>query len=401
MTKNPWSGKWVPGVLSKNQMRRLIGSYIKGIEKEDFDKFSDASSIDLRLSKEGWNMKKGSIKPCGSDYEENFLNNKNFAERLKPEKDGSFLLQWKECYAFRLQESLAPGIYGTKIYGQATAKSSVGRVDVIARLIIDGQHQYDYFDPNHTYKASGNMFVEIIPISFGVKVKEGTRVTQIRFFYGEIEKALITEEEFIKDILVGSQDGKGFLSVDLNDCEINGHKVCAFRARKDIDRNCFIPLWDAEQKPNPCDYWEFKKSEDSRLRIETDRFYLIRSKERISLPPGVAVYARAMDESLGEMRIHYAGFVHPFFGYQRPDGKGTPLIFEVRGHNIDVNLKNGERLAKLMFYRMSEPADPKKDRDKDSTYGRQELQLSKYFPNWPKKIKVDKKGRVTERRGKK
>lgn len=29
---------------------------------------------------------------------------------------------------------------------------------------------------------------------------------------------------------------------------------------------------------------------------------------------GVAVYCRPSDETIGEMRIHYAGFVHPGFG---------------------------------------------------------------------------------------
>ena len=32
-------------------------------------------------------------------------------------------------------------------YGQATAKSSVGRLDVLARLIVDGMDHYEAFHP--------------------------------------------------------------------------------------------------------------------------------------------------------------------------------------------------------------------------------------------------------------
>ena len=87
-----------------------------------------------------------------------------------------------------------------------------------------------------------------------------------------------------------------------------------------------------------------------------------------------------MDESLGEMRIHYAGFVHPHFGLNRSDGKeGAPLIFEVRGHNVDVLLTDAEILARLYIYRMSEHAPALAGA---TSYSNQELTLSRAFKNW-------------------
>src|SRR5213078_579320 len=94
------------------------------------------------------------------------------------------------------------------------------------------------------------------------------------------------------------------------------------------------------------------------INIEKESFYILRSKELMALPAGIAVYCRATDETIGEMRIHYAGFVHPHFGRDRSDGQtGTPLIFEVRGHDVRVLLKDGEKLARLTFYRMAEYSD--------------------------------------------
>jgi dCTP deaminase len=123
---------------------------------------------------------------------------------------------------------------------------------------------------------------------------------------------------------------------------------------------------------------------EKRLTIQSDNFYILRSKEEISVPPGIAIYCRANDETIGEMRIHYAGFVHPLFGWQRKDGRpGTPLIFEVRGHQVKVNLANEERMANLTFYRMSEDCgEPAKGK-----YEVQTLKLSDFFETWPEKLR--------------
>jgi dCTP deaminase len=118
------------------------------------------------------------------------------------------------------------------------------------------------------------------------------------------------------------------------------------------------------------------------LRIENNQFYILRSKEKIRVPAGVAIYCRASDETIGEMRIHYAGFVHPHFGIRDDGEKGTPLIFEVRGHQVDVNLRQGERMANLRLYRMSEDAGAG-----TSDYEKQTLKLSGFFADWPQKLR--------------
>ena len=114
------------------------------------------------------------------------------------------------------------------------------------------------------------------------------------------------------------------------------------------------------------------------------------------MPAGIAIYCRASDETIGEMRIHYAGFVHPYFGLRRSDKtKGTPLIFEVRGHQVQVSLADKEKMANLIFYRMSEDAEAPTEGEKGSDeYGDQDLKLSKFFNPWPKKLKRNSDGTV-------
>jgi deoxycytidine triphosphate deaminase len=61
------------------------------------------------------------------------------------------------------------------------------------------------------------------------------------------------------------------------------------------------------------------------------------------------------------------------------------LIFEVRGHQVPVSLADGEKMANLIFYRMSEDA-PKLTKNEEKKeakgYGSQDLKLSKFFADW-------------------
>jgi len=406
---------WLPGVLSKDQLKYLSREdFVQGIVTSDIDKDIGYSSIDLHLSDEGWELIDGSIKPCEGSYI-GILKNEKLAKKLTPDEKHTFTLKKNKCYIFKLKEGVNPGpLSELNIFGQATAKSTIGRLDIIARLVVDGMQEYDQLDPEKIVKrARGDLYLEIIPISFNIRVKEDVAMSQLRFFKGNPNLSLINDKKFIKAILLEG-DGESFLSVDLTNIEIaKGLKCASLRA---VDNSEPIDLWKkkSDEKPKPCEYWccDITNPEnDNRLRIIQNEFYLLRSKERIYLPSGVAVSARAMDETLGEMRIHYAGFVHPFFGMKREDKKkGTPLIFEVRGHSVDVNLSNHERLAKLNFYRMSEVAkwekkdeDPEKDPEKEK-YNNQELTPSKYFGEWPDECTVDSYGRISgktvEKRGK-
>ena len=123
---------------------------------------------------------------------------------------------------------------------------------------------------------------------------------------------------------------------------------------------------------------------DSTFNLGHSTFFVPRSVY-LFFPAGIAVYIRAIDETLGEMRIHYAGFAHPWFGRNRDDELGTPIIFEVRGHDVPAVLLNGEKMARLTFYRMSDTAK----KPTQSAYDAQELQLSSFFAEFPPSLTRD------------
>jgi dCTP deaminase len=302
-------------------------------------------------------------------------------------------LRSRHTYVFRLIERLNIRKSPVALFGQATAKSSVGRVDVLARLIIEGSADYESFTHDEASKSSGDMYVEITPITFDVLVRPNDSLNQLRLFLGDPNDVQIRNQALFKAVLKNTEKDDGTLAVDLTPVELGGLRTSAFVATVGKEASP-IPLWKGETLPAPWDYWRFRKSDEHlRLRIEEGTFYILRSKERIALPAGVAVYCRASDETIGEMRIHYAGFVHPLFGRRHGADVGTPLIFEVRGHDVHVSLRHGEKMARLIFYRMSQDAVPDEDEDEKVTaagdealYEQQNLQLSKFFGQWSEKL---------------
>ena len=408
----PWDD-WIPGVLNRDQMQELCAADLFSLNVPFDPTFIDESSIDLHLTDDAYLMRHGSVKPSPQEPYRVFLGKSDLAEKLVIGSDQRIVLISKHTYVFRLREKLGKRLGELGIHGQATAKSSVGRVDVLARLIVDGMDTYECFKPDCFDRGEGDMYLEITPITFDVVVMPGISLSQLRLFYGSPDDVEISGNELFRAVYADSANQSGSLTVDISNTEIGGLKAAAFYAKPQYSPSGLPPveLWVSEKakkskmakktkkvkkekaargSANPIDYWKLKPADKfGRLQIESENFYILRSKERICVPPGIAVYCRAIDETIGEMRIHYAGFVHPLFGRRRRDNtKGTPLIFEVRGHQVNVSLADGERMANLTFYRMSRDAPVGKSRP--APYEDQILDLSKFFADWPKKLRYPK-----------
>lgn len=389
MNASPWK-EWIPGALNDRQLKQLIdGGFIKNAVGCGID----YSSFDLRLDRDVYEMVEGSVKPHGGGYEQFLKTQKRYAKKVRWEQNGEIILKPAKTYVFKLKEQLSLELRGSPIHGQATAKSSVGRMDMLARLIVDGMHSYEGFDGKMLNRGNGSMFLEVTSMTFRVRLKLGISLSQLRLFYGKPEESEIKGEELYQAVM-GRNDHKKvdeFLRVDVSNITFKAKKAAAFKAKNDTEIP--VKLWAKGaggkqlKKAQPAAYWDLENSVNNRFRIKANSFYILRSKEKIILRRGVCVYCRAIDETIGEMRIHYAGFVHPYFGYhitgRKIVAKGTPLIFEVRGHDVNVVLNDDEPLARLQFYRMSEDCAEPPDPKKLSAYHDQILRLSQFFDEWP------------------
>lgn len=345
----------------------------------------DGSAIDLPLGTRFWKMR-GSCRP---NPEVALVQLRESLKESGPhplEKDTVFevgKVYWVElaCEKLALPE---------EIHGRCTAKSTVGRLDAMVRVLSDREDEFDKISPQRGH----NIILEVVPISFGLQLSPGTSLSQLRLLKGdeglctmparalflESDHVLLTKEcnpyrfePFADDPLAVP------LSLDLsNDIDC---KCCGFEAVSPSPAIAIDPS-KADQY-DPAGYWAPVHTKNGFVKIAKDRFYIFRSRERFRIPPHLCVDCRAFSEGLGDIRIHYAGFAHPFFGKLMEDCKsenlrGAPLIFEVRGFSMDSMLRDGAKLAKVYFRRMSTPST----NPKDAAYSNQELKLSKVFKKW-------------------
>ena len=64
--------------------------------------------------------------------------------------------------------------------GKSNPKSTTGRLDIFTRVITENGKEYDFV--NYNYK--GKLYLEIIPQSFSIILKNNISLNQIRFFQG-------------------------------------------------------------------------------------------------------------------------------------------------------------------------------------------------------------------------
>ena len=266
------------------------------------------------------------------------------------------------------------------IAGSANPKSTTGRLDVFTRLIADYADGFDQVGPGYR----GRIYAEVVPLTFDVAVREGTRLNQLRLRRGNPilwDKTLRELHE--REPIVYSRsasplppeiEGGLWLSVDLLGTDDSG--IVGFQARRDappVDlakvgyydpRLFWTPVY-----PDPGKYLVLKPGE----------FYILTSKEKVAIPPDWAAEMVAFDPTVGEFRIHYAGFFDPGFGWGGGELKGTHAVLEVRSHEVPSALADGQPVCRLTYERLQAPSAKLYGREIGSSYQMQRLALSKQF----------------------
>jgi dCTP deaminase len=278
---------------------------------------------------------------------------------------GGAVLEKGAVYLVPLQEalSLPPGLAAV-----ANAKSSTGRLDLLTRTVTDGGTEFDRVPAGY----DGPLYAEICPRSFSVLVRPGMRLNQIRFRAGEAvldddALAALHAEVTLTDGLPHIDDGLGF-SVDLTPGpgDLVGWQARPHAGVIDLDRLGHYA---------PRDFWDPIRTRDRRIILDPGAFYILVSREAVTIPPDHAAEMAPYLAMVGEFRVHYAGFFDPGFGH------GTPArgVLEVRCHEAPFVLEDGQTVGRLVYERMSEVPERLYGQDMASNYQGQGLKLSKHF----------------------
>ena len=127
-------------------------------------------------------------------------------------------------------------------------------------------------------------------------------------------------------------------------------------------------------------FWDPVYSRDrNSLILEVDNFYILASKEAVTIPPDHAAEMCPYDTYVGEFRVHYAGFFDPGFGLDNAGGHGSRAVLEVRSHDVPFVLEDSQRVGRLVYQRLTAVPDQLYGQEIGSNYQKQGLKLSKHF----------------------
>ena len=333
------------------------------------------ASLDLRLGDVAYRIR------CS------FLPGRNPVERrikdltideLDLRREGA-VLETNLPYLIPLKEQLA---LPPEVRAKANPKSSTGRADVFTRVITDGSARFDEVAAGYV----GGLYLEVVPLSFPIRVREDLSLNQLRLSVGSTtladqdlrehhrrEPLLFAGGFPVPDEELALSNGL-FLSLNLRG--VDGGRV-GYRSRGSA------PLLDLSKvgAAEPDAFWEAVRREDGdRIVLDPKSFYLLMSREAVSIPPALAAEMTAYDPTSGELRTHYAGFFDPGFGFDRPGHSGgSTAALEVRAHDVPFMIEDGQRVCKLTFERMLEPPTLLYGQGIGSNYQGQTETLGKHF----------------------
>ena len=375
----------IAGVLSSQEILELIHKNVitseNGIEKD----LIQPASIDLRLGIKAWRVPASFLPGKGNKVS---CRLKELAMHEFSLIDGAVL----ECgcvYIVKLLENVS---LTDNLTGIANPKSSTGRLDVFTRLIVDGAMEFEEVPAGY----QGPLYAEISPRTFSVLVRTGSRLNQLRLRRGQSftsDKEMEILQEHVG--LVRNQDNINLLdkikngvplSVDL----IGENGLIGYKARKhsmliDIDkpnhykRELFWEKITVEDLLYQGGDYKNKNNQGS-LILSPDAFYILASKEYVSVPSKYAAEMRAYDTKVGEFRAHYAGFFDPGFGLTELGASKTKAVLEVRSHDVPFLIEQDQTVCRLVYEPMANvPSILYGEAGSSNNYQAQGLKLAKHF----------------------
>jgi len=325
--------------LNRNQIKSLIDEKCIFSNKSINTHQLQPASLDLTISNTCYRIKASFIpnnRPISKIISELML--------AKIDLSKEFLLERNCIYLCEINEKLK---LPKEIKGKANPKSTTGRLDIFTRIITEHGSEYDFID----YNYKGKLYLEIIPQSFSIKIKNNISLNQIRFYKGPKGESTQREQK---------------ISVNIKKGTISAYKAKKITSAIDMSK---INYYEKDM------YWEKIIPKEDYFIIEKDEFYILRSKERIIIPNDSAAELEPFNDSFGNFRVHYAGFFDPGFG----NDNGLPAVLELRAYDTPFIIRDGQLVGQLNYYKIEEIKNNFYGRGIKSNYHNQSLKLAKQF----------------------
>lgn len=339
------------------------------------------ASIDLCISDEGYRMK-GTFLPRKGESVREIIKNESLYKI-----DLSNPLEKNGVYLIKIIESLA---LTKEIFAYASSKSSTGRVDLQTRLIVDNNSRFD--DVPCGYK--GELWLQLIPKSFLIKLNAEDKLNQLRFFNGDAKLsrseilALYSSDHLLIDDnsrpialdqkLTQNQGCNLTMCINLagsGNSDIIGYKNLLVDQVLDYSKRNYYEMNDF--------FEPIREPKDGKLILEKGSFYIFSTKEMIRVPKDYSAEMIAYDIFTGEFRSHYAGFFDPGFGFgENGEVRGRQAVLEVRSFDSNFIFRDGQPICQMNYENLVESPDFVYSEKIGSHYANQKgPKLSKHFKN--------------------
>lgn len=357
------------GILPYQQIKALVRDHEIWAEEDIRPEQIQPASFDLRLGPVAYRVRASFLPGEQSTVAEKI---QQFALHEIDLRAGAVLE--KDCvYVVPLLERLQ---LSSRISAAVNPKSSTGRLDIFTRLIVDRSRAFDEVEAGY----QGMLYAEIAPRTFSVIVRQGTRLSQIRFRRGSPN----TSSSALRRL------HEQFRLVDDDNPNIRGDSIAVTLDLKGEDRGGLVG-WkakkhaelvdvDAKGVHDPYDFWEPISLRSGRgLVLDPADFYVLATREAVVVPPDHAAEMLPSDTQVGEFRVHYAGFFDPGFGYNPAGGQGSRAVLEVRSRDVPFVLEHGQTVAWLRYEKLAAIPDRLYGGSLNSNYQGQGLQLGRQF----------------------
>ena len=360
------------GIFPSQTLRGLVADGAVTATSPVTDDLIQPASIDLRLGDFAWRVQASFLPGPDATVEDKV----RAFEMHKIDLTHGAVLEKGCVYIVPLQESLD---LPDDISAFANPKSSTGRLDIFTRVISDRGTRFDLIRPGYT----GPIYAEVSPKTFSIAVRTGSRLTQLRLRRGRAEVA--------PEDLLQLHDAVGLIDTSFDRAEVLEHKSLSLRLDLGPDAQGGIVGWrarhhtgivdvDRPDKYDPADFWEPVAARHGGIILNPDDFYILATREAVTVPPDYAAEMVAYDTLVGEFRVHYAGFFDPGFGWHPDDRSiGSRGVLEVRSHDVPFLLEHEQVIGRLRYERLIARPEKIYGTGIGSHYQGQGLKLAKQF----------------------
>jgi dCTP deaminase len=364
------------GLLPSQLLREAVAARREILSPEPIgDDQIQPASIDLRLGEVAYRVRASFLPGARASVRDKLdqlaMHRIDLTQGAVLERDCVYIVPLLEHLALRKRTSAL-----------ANPKSSIGRLDVFARVITDRGAEFDRIREGYR----GPLYAEISPRSFSVLVRTGSRLVQLRIRRGSPAFSDTALRRLHDEVgLVEAPGGAAAAREAIRDglaftVAVGGDGVVGYRARRhtgliDVDR---------VRHYEPSDFWEpVRARRGEGVVLDPHDFYILASREAVVVPSDHAAEMRPYHTLVGEFRVHFAGFFDPGFGTAETGGAGSRAVLEVRSHEVPFLIEDGQTVGRLAYERLIARPDKLYGAAIGSSYQRQGLALSKHFRELP------------------